>query len=364
MGHTAGSGTHISSQAVQEIGETIDFSFESSAKRVLRMAMRGYFSAGFLHEVLPSTASPDIGLWIVTPTGRMVADDAGPMAADQAVAVTNAALTAAGGTIGAIEPRGLRTRPASGLLLCWSACCAPRFNWLVLCCGEADACSRARERIREAGMRTIDGCIVVAPPDGAAVSGAAGAPTLVKATGSETANLIEVFEQVAAVGAGRRASIPARGRYRRRPGGNLCFRPAGRSSYLSERRHDGGANPFLVHPRSADGELFHRARRDARSRQSNSRRDCCATWSRDRALITAGLWRCASQPCVGSIVGRTLPARRKSRSGWSSGWSKLAVIAHAVGEFPQSRRRNLVSEVSPATLSRYRDFSEDSSSTT
>ena len=51
-------------------------------------------------------------------------------------------------------------------------------------------------------MRTIDGCIVIAPPDGAAVSGAAGAPTLVKATGSETANLIEVFEQVAAVGAG------------------------------------------------------------------------------------------------------------------------------------------------------------------
>ncbi len=51
-------------------------------------------------------------------------------------------------------------------------------------------------------MITSDGCLVVHAADGRPVRGAAGAETLVKATGPETGMLLEVFEQVAPEGSG------------------------------------------------------------------------------------------------------------------------------------------------------------------
>ena len=44
--------------------------------------------------------------------------------------------------------------------------------------------------------------IVVKPGDGESATGAAGAPTLIKATGEATDGLLEVFEQTAAPGSG------------------------------------------------------------------------------------------------------------------------------------------------------------------
>ena len=51
-------------------------------------------------------------------------------------------------------------------------------------------------------MITADGCIVVKPADGKSATGAAGTPTLIKATAEETSGLLEVFEQTAAPGTG------------------------------------------------------------------------------------------------------------------------------------------------------------------
>jgi mannose-6-phosphate isomerase-like protein (cupin superfamily) len=51
-------------------------------------------------------------------------------------------------------------------------------------------------------MITDDGCVVMQLAEGTPVAGAAGAPTLVKARAEATGGLLEVFEQVAAVGSG------------------------------------------------------------------------------------------------------------------------------------------------------------------
>jgi quercetin dioxygenase-like cupin family protein len=49
---------------------------------------------------------------------------------------------------------------------------------------------------------TVEGCIVMKSAEGATASGAAGAPTLVKAGSEATGGLLEVFEQRAAPGSG------------------------------------------------------------------------------------------------------------------------------------------------------------------
>ncbi len=51
-------------------------------------------------------------------------------------------------------------------------------------------------------MITSDGCIVIAPHEGRAARGGGGAETRIKATGPETAGLLEVFEQVSTAGSG------------------------------------------------------------------------------------------------------------------------------------------------------------------
>ena len=51
-------------------------------------------------------------------------------------------------------------------------------------------------------MITSEGCVVIHAAEGRPVKGAAGAQTLVKATGPQTGMLLEAFEQVAPVGSG------------------------------------------------------------------------------------------------------------------------------------------------------------------
>ena len=51
-------------------------------------------------------------------------------------------------------------------------------------------------------MITSDGCVVIASHQGRAASGGGGAETRIKATGPETGDLLEAFEQVSSAGSG------------------------------------------------------------------------------------------------------------------------------------------------------------------